>query len=167
MGKCNLSKRDLKRLYVTQGKTGQQIAAEYGVSTATIYRVMEEFQIPRRPRTPNMAVVFGAIPKKYWDGAKRNAGNRGLTFDISPSYMWRIFVRQRGRCPLTGLFLEFSCRGGLKGTTASLDRIDSNKGYVKGNVRWVHKTVNRMRNTMTDEEFKSWCAKVVIHACAD
>ena len=26
--------------------------------------------------------------------------------------------------------------------TASLDRIDSTKGYVRGNIQWVHKDIN-------------------------
>jgi len=45
-------------------------------------------------------------------------------------------------------------------STASPDRIDPSKGYVEGNVRWVHKTINSMRNSMCDQEFRRWCRLV-------
>jgi hypothetical protein len=35
--------------------------------------------------------------------------------------------------------------------SASIDRIDSSLGYVKGNVRWVSRAMNWMKNEMTDE----------------
>ena len=41
--------------------------------------------------------------------------------------------------------------------TASLDRIDSTKGYTKNNIQWVHKTINKMKNVLHDEEFIQWC----------
>jgi hypothetical protein len=44
--------------------------------------------------------------------------------------------------------------------TASLDRIDSSKGYVEGNVQWVHKRINIMKNDLSDSEFIEWCRVV-------
>jgi len=41
-------------------------------------------------------------------------------------------------------------------TTASLDRINSSKGYTLDNVQWVHKTVNIMKQGLSDEDFKYW-----------
>ena len=43
----------------------------------------------------------------------------------------------------------------------SLDRIDSKKGYVKGNVQWVHKTVNRLKMDLSEEELMYWCNLIV------
>ncbi len=45
----------------------------------------------------------------------------------------------------------------------SLDRIDNLKGYIEGNVQWVHKRVNVMRNVLSIEEFLSWCEKITAH----
>lgn len=62
-------------------------------------------------------------------------------------YLWKLFLKQNGKCALSGLGISF---GGLIGekrssTTASLDRINSTKGYIKGNVQWVHKHINKMK----------------------
>jgi hypothetical protein len=39
----------------------------------------------------------------------------------------------------------------------NIDRIDSNQGYIEGNIQWVHKDVNIMKMKMTDEKFIGWC----------
>ena len=44
--------------------------------------------------------------------------------------------------------------------TASLDRIDSSKGYIKGNVQWVHKEFNKMKLDLLDKEFIDICKLV-------
>lgn len=45
--------------------------------------------------------------------------------------------------------------------TASLDRIDSSKGYIKGNIQWVHKDINKMKNNYNQAYFINLCALVV------
>ena len=61
-------------------------------------------------------------------------------------------------CALSGEELSFGV-GRMRGT-ASLDRIDSSKGYVKGNVQWVHKDVNFMKRTLNQQTFVNWCKKI-------
>ena len=39
---------------------------------------------------------------------------------------------------------------------ASLDRIDSSKGYIKGNIQFISTPINYMKSTMTDSEVKSF-----------
>lgn len=56
-------------------------------------------------------------------------------------------------CPFSGRPLTFPTSSGDTAKTASLDRIDSSQGYVRGNVRWVHKVVNIMRKDMGDTKF--------------
>lgn len=44
-----------------------------------------------------------------------------------------------------------------KNRTASLDRIDSSKGYLENNVQWVHKDINWMKQDYSHEEFLQYC----------
>lgn len=46
-------------------------------------------------------------------------------------------------------------------TTASLDRIQNDKGYIEGNVQWVHKDINRMKNIFEQNYFIDICKKII------
>lgn len=75
---------------------------------------------------------------------------------ITIKKIWNLFLKQERKCALTGLDICFG-----KNQTASLDRIDSSKGYIEGNVQWVHKTVNRLKNNYNQDEFLSWCKLII------
>lgn len=66
-------------------------------------------------------------------------------------------MEQRGLCAISGVKIDF--HSGSK-RTASLDRIDSRKGYIKNNLQWVHKRVNIMKHKMDDLEFIDWAHKI-------
>jgi hypothetical protein len=44
-----------------------------------------------------------------------------------------------------------------------LDRIDSDKGYIEGNVVSCCKTCNFAKRTMTEQEFYSWIDRIALH----
>lgn len=71
---------------------------------------------------------------------------------------WRL---QKGICPYSGEALFLAIKdSGWKSSSASIDRIDSSKGYIKGNIQWVHKRVNSMKSDMPEEDFLLWCEKI-------
>lgn len=108
------------------------------------------------------------ISATLWSSVKHNAKTRGLDLTVTIEQAWDLFIAQERCCALSGLPLRF-CRikkGGWSGQTASLDRIDSSKGYVPGNVQWVHKHVNIMKQDMSDETFIGWCMTIAHHAGA-
>ncbi len=41
--------------------------------------------------------------------------------------------------------------------TASIDRIDSSKGYVKGNIQFISITANHAKNSMSHEQMMEFC----------
>lgn len=96
--------------------------------------------------------------------AKGYYGARKLKeIDITPEYIWNLFLDQDKKCAYTRLPLAFPVKMTNKEqslSTASLDRIDSDKGYVKGNVQWVHKKLNLMKNVLPHEEFVAMCSLV-------
>jgi hypothetical protein len=77
-------------------------------------------------------------------------------------HAWSLFERQERKCAISGEPLIFEA-GRNSRTTASLDRVDNTKGYVPGNVQWVHKVVNLMRNALPVSEFTRWCALIAEH----
>jgi len=104
---------------------------------------------------------YKEISGAYFSVVKRSAKKRNLPFDLTIEEMWSIFEKQNRRCALTGELLEFNkCLRSTNGT-ASLDRIDSSKGYTIGNVQWVHKFINTMKQDLTEKEFARYCQMVV------
>ena len=89
--------------------------------------------------------------------AIRGAKKRSLEFNISVEYMKRLFLEQHQKCAYLKTELYLGCKSGDIYTNASIDRIDSSKGYIEGNVQWVHKKVNIMKQDMTHENFLELC----------
>jgi len=106
----------------------------------------------------------GELPLSYWGRIKKGAEQRGIEFSISIDYAWNLFLKQNRECALTGLPLHlFSVIHKKLSGDASLDRIDSRKGYVEGNVQWVHKHINMMKWKLDRPYFIEMCRKVVAH----
>lgn len=97
---------------------------------------------------------FGAVLFKQY---KRGAIRRNIDFNITIKYAWSIFEKQNKKCALTGVELRFGrVRRGHE-TTASIDRIDSSKGYVKGNIQWVLKDINLAKGCLDNDYFIKLC----------
>jgi hypothetical protein len=101
----------------------------------------------------------GLISQHVFKTIIENAKKRSLEFDITIEYIWNLYLKQDKKCAISGLPIEFaSCsKSKSKFQTASLDRIDSSKGYVKNNVQWVHKTVNKIKQDLMQIEFVNLC----------
>jgi hypothetical protein len=80
--------------------------------------------------------------KKKWD------------FNLTPKFLWELFQQQNKRCAITNEIIDLNIDG-------SLDRIDSSKGYVKNNVWWVKKDINKMKLDFPLNLFIELCEKVV------
>lgn len=103
----------------------------------------------------------GEISAKYWFNVTNHADQRQLEMNVSIEDAWALFEHQECRCALTGVKLQFGTNGNQ---TASLDRIDSNKGYSLENIQWIHKDINFMKRRMSNQELVLWCMKIVAHA---
>lgn len=103
---------------------------------------------------------FGEISGDFWYRVKRKAKERGLKFTLKISQVWEMFERQNRKCAISGIPISFSDRTKSGTTTASLDRIDSKKGYLIENVQWVHKDVNMMKQQFPQDYFIELCKKI-------
>lgn len=104
---------------------------------------------------------YGEISLDFFHNIKRGAKARKHLFKISIEYIWDLYEKQNRKCALSGIDLKFSRNKKKDKTgTASLDRIDSSKGYIEGNVQWVHKTVNMMKNKLNQQEFINICKMI-------
>ena len=100
-----------------------------------------------------------------WSSIMSNAKARNLEFEITKEYAYDIFEKQNEKCALSGEQLTLSDVYKEKtSANASLDRIDSSRGYVKGNVQWITKKLNSMKSNMDDLGFRKLCQRISNHS---
>jgi hypothetical protein len=108
---------------------------------------------------------FEYINGSFFYHIKQNAKSKGIPFEISAKDIFDLFESQQGLCALSGikLIIVDNYRDDSIKQTASIDRIDSSKGYVLGNIQWVHKVINIMKNRYSTNEFILLCRAVSNH----
>jgi hypothetical protein len=102
---------------------------------------------------------YGEISGSYLRILQNQAKVRGIVWNVTPDYLWELFVKQNRKCALSGIDIFFTRRKG-KRQTASLDRIDSNKDYIEGNVQWVHKKVNNLKGALSEDILYNVCRAI-------
>ena len=96
---------------------------------------------------------YKEISGSFWQQIKNSGKRRSLQFNISIKYIWNIYIKQNRKCKLSG-------RDIILYKNASLDRIDSSKGYIKGNIQWVDKDINRIKTNLKEDHFIELCKDV-------
>ncbi len=107
---------------------------------------------------------FGEISGNWWNlhiTRELKVGNNRhrVSVTISIKEAWNLFETQNRQCALSGIPIYFGKGNGEN--TASLDRIDSSKGYDLSNVQWVHKHINFMKRDFEQNYFIDLCKKIV------
>ena len=108
--------------------------------------------IPKR-KPKNIDDLWNDIVRSA-TGQKNN--RKPIEIKIRKRDIVNLFNKQNGRCALTGEEL-------IIGINASLDRVDSNKGYILGNIQWIHKDVNLMKGMFSQKRFIEVCNSVEKH----
>lgn len=99
---------------------------------------------------------YKEVSGTYVSALKYGAKNRNIHYDdsITAKYLFELFLVQNKKCAITGEKIDLT-------DDASIDRIDSTDGYVKGNLWWVKKDINKMKLDFPLSFFIELCEKVV------
>lgn len=104
---------------------------------------------------------YGEIPKSVYTGIKNwSAASRNIEFNLTIEYLWELFLFQERKCVYSGEILKLGTSRHDSTKTASLDRIDSSKGYIEGNVVWCHKKINMLKMDLKLDDFYKFCKSV-------
>lgn len=101
--------------------------------------ISKSAEILKRSRENNKIV-------HWFNGKRQNARKDGIDFDIDLED-----VPIPEKCPLIGIKLEFG-KGKPWAHSPTIDRIDPEKGYIKGNVWVVSHKANTMKSNATLDE---------------
>lgn len=94
-----------------------------------------------------------------YNSLKSGARARDYEFKITKRQLKKILLESRN-CGLTGRELTHQQHDPYK---ASIDRIDNNRGYVKGNFQVVGSRINRHRLDLPLTDFLEMCFDVARH----
>jgi len=99
--------------------------------------------------------------REHMRRVKNRQRDKGKEVDVDKEYLKEVFEQQKGVCIYSGVELEHREGVGVSGksnplTAASLDRIDSSKGYIKGNVQFISIVCNHAKNGMSDKQMREW-----------
>jgi len=85
-----------------------------------------------------------------WQNLMHSAEKRGLDFDLQVSDVKRLLRRKT--CYYSGVVLTDAVQGKREPTERTMERLDSSKGYVKGNVVACSHRMNHIKGDATKEE---------------
>jgi hypothetical protein len=123
--------------------------------------------LPRIGATNPAWKGYEEIPNSWFLRFKRYSK---IEFALQIEDIWNLFLSQGKKCALTGLPISFandrtrSQKYSGVSCTASIDRIDSKKGYTKDNIQLVHKDINIMKNQYNQDYFVEMCKAVTNHS---
>lgn len=98
--------------------------------------------------------------RKRSDIEKLNIARKNVSSDITVNDLYDIWKKQDGVCVYTGVKLILKNKRNTKehnNFVASVDRIDSSKGYTKDNIQFISRTANLAKHTMSHEEMVEFC----------
>lgn len=109
-----------------------------------------------KSRAGNRKDTFSSF-KYFITKCKERKKHKGYEYNIDLQYLKELWNNQKGTCPYTGFKMVLPETTKSRSQThslkkASLDRIDSTKGYIKGNVEFVCLLINMAKNNATKEE---------------
>lgn len=95
--------------------------------------------------------------------AKRHAKEHNRECTITWQDLKDLWEKQEGKCVYTNLNLVLPIQGRETPSItvqASLDRIDSSKGYIPGNIQFVSSCINMLKNKLSDLETKRFLKEI-------
>lgn len=105
---------------------------------------------------PKPEEPFRLIVARKWVQLHESALRRGKEFNLTHSDVRKLLSRKT--CTYTGIRFEYTpseCINGVDPYCRTIDRLDPNKGYVKGNVFAITHMANQMKNSLLEDKTSS------------
>jgi len=100
----------------------------------------------------------------YTASIKKRATRKNMEMNIDLKYLNDLFKRQDGKCAISGVSIfipsDHLSRKNHGLNVASVDRIDNDLGYTKGNIQFTALGINFMRNTLSIAETKRFLNEI-------
>lgn len=94
--------------------------------------------------------------------AKQRANRKRVEFDLTFDDLMEAYKKQGGKCFYSGIEMEKVPKR-ENYHNLSVDRVESDKGYIKDNIVLCCDSINTMKNSMPVSVFIDICKKIVLH----
>ena len=172
-----VDKKILYNLYVNKrlslSKMSEYLEKNHKIKIhrSTLHKQLHHYDIEvrntRQASTDQYTPFRWYLRTAVWDSAKKrptkvNKIPKNKKNIITLKYLKFLWEKQKGICPYTGIKMKLFTHSLSRYKTnmksdiryASLDRIDANKPYAKGNVQFVAWPINYAKNDMSDKQMK-------------
>ncbi|MDG1949887.1 MAG: hypothetical protein P8J32_03670 [bacterium] len=166
--KDNPDKYDYSQLTPLQRKTksGRNHLKECGYCKGDVYVTKRDLNEGRKRYCSSgcyHAATGNDAYDDYINGIRKRAVKKKLDFNLDKEFLIDLLeVKQKGLCSATRnpISVKKNSEKSVLYETASLDRINNNQGYVRGNVQWVMLGVNYMKLNFTEEDLHKTLALI-------
>jgi hypothetical protein len=134
----------------------QEILDQISRNDFSYWDTIKNPNLVRKQAQKNKFVPYPTKEQIIFYRAKMNARKRGWEFDLELS---DIVVPTH--CCYLGVELLYDRKDHRSQCYFSVDRIDSSKGYIKGNIQVISKLANTMKNNATEEQLLNFAKNVL------
>lgn len=129
---------------------------KFNLTQKQFQKIQKEHNIYKRKPYKNMS-------KDIFVRCWKNSLKRKIKFNISLEESYDLLISQQNKCALSGLNIKIRPKADSQSrvkNSASIDRINSSKGYERNNIFWTHQDINIMRWDLPLNYFLSLCELV-------
>lgn len=153
--KYNWTKEEESILIENYQKIGLSLTSNLlNTSPSSVYKKAKILGLTKKVKSKT---YHDKISKVTWNSLINGAARRKLEVSITEDDIWDLYLKQNKLCALTGCRINLHKNSKID---ASVDRIDSTKGYTKENVQIVLKTINKIKMDLPENDFYKLCKLV-------
>lgn len=145
-------------------KIYQDTKERFGVYRQNHY---EDYYTKKRANRNTLEGKFKDLLSK----CKSRSQKKNFEFDLTFDFLMGLWHGQDGKCAVSKLNMTSESgkrkEEGVNPFVVSIDRINSNKGYIMDNVHLVCFAVNQMKSNFSEEQFKFWIRTISREAFND
>ncbi len=147
--------KDLDKFYDTGHQTSNNVRSNKMVNCKECH-----IEIGNDQRKKRISSIEGTL-RELLKRSRTVKKGKLLGCDLDIEYLIELYNKQDGKCALSGVVMEIASYYNLKGI--SIDRINCEQGYLKGNIQLLCWGVNQMKNDLDNQELIDWCNKISKH----
>jgi hypothetical protein len=145
---------------MNEDKINQILLIDKEILLSTLPKVGSRNYAEAKKISPEWVTILTVLRHKI-SSSKRRAKKMNFDHAIELHHLVEVWVRQKGRCPMTGMIMEMESGSSREKNPiiCSIDRIDSKRGYLPDNIQLCTHWANNCKNTWNEGIYEEMIKK--------